>query len=154
MDIKGYSEVRAFGWGGISQKAKGESCSPILSLPPEDLHCTGTETEGLLVGMWGPGQAPGGKGLSLDKYSLIKRLRRRVRLGGQETAELCVRVHLMLMWFSNVLIWLSHYPDTDQQSVLQEAKSWKGQKGGNGVIKPHSASQGSCRLALSLRGAG
>lgn len=101
----------------MSQKAKGEPCRPNPSLPPEDLHRTETETDGLLVRVWGPGPAPSGKGLSLEKYSLIKRLKRKVRLGAQETLSLAC-VHLMLMWFRNALIWLSHCLDTDQHPSL------------------------------------
>lgn len=57
-------------WGGRTQKAQGEPCRPLPVLLLGGLHCTGTDTDGLLAGVWGPGQPPRGKGLSLGKHTL------------------------------------------------------------------------------------
>lgn len=149
-------------WCGTSREARGELGGAPSGPPTSRLCCTsalgppcpGTDTEGCVD----PASLPEEKaGASGNARSLIKGLRKRVRLGGQETVS-SVCMPLMLRWFMNALIWFCCYPDVDQRSVLgprSESPGRETESGGNGVgsvgPRPHRASQGNRRLTLPAR---
>lgn len=103
------------------------------------LHHTGTETGEPQAGVCGPSWVPSSRGPSLENtHSLIRGLRKRVRLGGQETTG-SVCVHLTFGWFRKVQIQLSCYPDRDQKLVLSPRPGSPGRRNGVSLVatRPH-----------------
>lgn len=94
----------------------------------------------------------------MNTHSLIRGLRKRVRLGGQETTgSVCVR--LTFGWFRKVHIQLSCYPDRDQKLVLSPRPGSPGREAERekrGQLSGHKttcASQGTHGLTLPPWGA-